>query len=479
MTNLNLAVVQPPQTSAIIDSLRNQAATILASALGSQPLVNFESGGLGNFPYYYLDPATLNFNKLTYDWINTPLLGGNPPIQQSTGALFTNSFISVLSKVVYQLSRADTATLNNAYANATNQQMALLNAWKSTYGTLPTPSQGQMPIDAIMSIICTKWADPPTTVNAIQNSINLQNLLNNAPPSGQAMMPVIANYVNALGSSVTLANAQTMNNAYVNAALRALQTPSAANGGMLLNSSSTTYYPSYTFGTDLSAIINGLQSSNTVEITMDVSIASATEYSVSIRGGTSFTIPFLEFFSLGVGANASYFHDEIVKSANSVSVKMTFTGVTLVNYRPSAFNESVLQNWCFMQPILDAIKNQGQDVSGYHFSPSPGVDFSLNGQFGILQGVAISNYPSAEITVTSSNYQSIQTTFQQSVSTSISFLGIPLGGGSESTYSNSASSSSSTSTVTIKLTPPPNMVAGSNTSSVGWVLGVQTNYPAT
>ena len=131
-----------------------------------------------------------------------------------------------------------------------------------------------------------------------------------------------------------------------------------------------------------------------------------------------------------------------------------------------------------MAPILDAIKNQGKDVSGYQFAPSPGIDFSNNGPFGLLQGVAIANYPSATIVIKSSSYQSIQTTFQQTVSVGISFLGIPLGSATESTYSHSASSSSTDSTVTIVLNPPPNMVAGTNTSAMGWILGAQTNYPA-
>ncbi|HYH56565.1 MAG TPA: hypothetical protein VD772_08145, partial [Anseongella sp.] len=202
------------------------------------------------------------------------------------------------------------------------------------------------------------------------------------------------------------------------------------------------------------------------------------EYSVSIQGGTSFNIPILDFFSVGVSGNASYFHDEIMQNSDSVSITMTFTGPTIVNYSPLTFNQSTMQGWFFMAPILEAIKNQGQDVTGYQFSPSPGIDFSENGPFGLLQGVAIANYPSAKIVVKSSSYQSIQTTFQQTVSVGASFLGIPLGSSTESTYSHSASSSASDSTVTINLNPPPTMVAGTSITSMGWVLGVQTNYPA-
>jgi hypothetical protein len=474
LTHLDLSSVPTPDTPAILEYLRSQAANVLASALGGMPLVNFLTGAQGNFPYYYIDPNNLNFNVGTYNWINTNMLTDVAPIQQSSGNYFTNLFISVLSKISYKLSVADQATLNAAYTNAQNQQMAVLMAWKAAYGSFPSGT-GQ-PIDNIMSTIANTWAKPATTLLAIKNSVNLNVLLNNAPASGSTIMPVIAAYLNALGSSVTLANAVTMNNAYVAQALAAVQTPSTTNGGMLANDNNL--YPGYTVTTPLPSIINNLQStSNSIKISMNVSIANSSEYSVSINGGTAFNIPFAGFFGMSVGGNASYFHDEIVQNSSSVNITMTFTGATLVNYTPNVFNQSTGQNWFFMQPILNAIANGSKDVSGFKFSPNPGIDFSANGPFGILQGVAIANYPSAVITIQSSNYQSIQTTFQQTVSTSVSFLGIPLGGGSESTYSHSASSSSSNSTVTITLNPPPTMVAGTSVSSVGWILGVQTNYP--
>lgn len=475
--NTDFSAVSPPDVSPIIDYLRNKATEALGASLGAAPLVSFCTGGQGNFPYYYNDPANLNFNQLTYDWINTNLLNNVPPVQQSTGSTFSNLFLQVLSKVSYSLSTADKNKLNAAYSNAQNQQMAVLQAWKAQYGSFP-PGSGQ-PIDNIMSTICTTWASPSTTLVALQNSINMSELLNNAPASGQTIMPVVASYLDALGDSVTLANSETMNNAYVKQALRAVQTPSASNGGLVTNDGTGKLHPSYSITTSLSSIINSLSAlTNTITISMSVSIASESEYSVSINGGASFRIPFLDFFSLGVGGNSSYFHEEIVKNSSSVNMTMTFTGPTLVQYTPKTYDLSTGLYWFYMEPILEAIKNANQDVSGYKFSPSPGIDFGSNGPFGLLQGIAIANYPSVKIDIKSSSYQSIQTTFQQTISTSISFLGIPLGGSTESTYSHSASSDASQSEVSITLNPPATLVAGTSTQSVGWVLGVQTNYPA-
>jgi len=476
LVDSNMFTVQPA-VAEILEALSRKARALLGNVLGTQPLVAFQSGGAGNFPYYYQDPNTTVFNALTYRWINNATASDVAPIRQMPGSMFSNEMLTALASVNYSLSKADQVKLSTAYSNAQNQQLAVLNAWKAAYGALPTPTKNQQPIDAVMAVICTTWASPPTTLNAVQASTNVRKLLNNAPASGQTIIPVVVAYLNALGDSISLSNAQSLNNAYVAMALDALQSPTAANGAMALNDG-TTNNPAYMMNTALVDIINGLGAkSNCISITLDVSIASDSEYRVSMHGGASFSIPFGDFFSLGISGHADYFHQQIVQNASSVSVQLTFTGVTLVNYEPSAFNESTGQNWYWPAPILSAIHNAGQDISGYQFSPDPGIDFSANGPFGLLQGVAISNYPSVSITATTSDYESIQTTFQQEVNASLSFLGIPLGGGSESTYSNSASSDSTQSSVTITLNPPPALIAGQSVNSVGWVLGVQTNYP--
>jgi hypothetical protein len=135
-----------------------------------------------------------------------------------------------------------------------------------------------------------------------------------------------------------------------------------------------------------------------------------------------------------------------------------------------------------MDPVTEAIQNglPAKDVTGFRFvTDNPPVkDFSKNGPFGYLDGAAIANYPEVEITVKSADYEKIEKTFEQQSSVSLSFLGIPLGGASESTYSHSVQVDASSSTIVITLTPPATMVAGNAVDSVGWILGVQPMFPA-
>jgi len=458
----------------IINQLKAKAASILGSVLGTSKLHSFNVGSKGNMPYYWQDPRNLEFNEKSYNWINSNLKADTTPTQLDQN--FTNIYIDVLSKVNYSLSKADQAKLNHAKEDATDQQGAVLMAWKSAFGSFPD-GDGQ-PIDNIASQIASNWAKPSTTLQDIQQSININALLNNVPASGKTVVPVFVNWLNAIGESISLENNVTMNNAYLARALAAAQSPTDSNGGLKLNNNDVV--PSYGISTSLASILNGLKDeSNTATMSMTVKRSTESEFTVKVEGEASFSIPVLDLFTINVGGNASYFKSDIATTDNETTVEMSFPGVTLINFGPSDFTKSPSKNWYWMKPITDAISNESDDVSGFKFSPEPQVDFSDSGNFGFLIGTVISNYPSVKITVKSASYDRIQTTFEQSASVGVSFLGIPLGiGGSESTYSNKVTTNSSDSTVTITLNPPPELVAGASTDSVGWILGVQTSYPA-
>lgn len=390
---------------------------------------------------------------------------------------FNSTYIDAFGKIAYSLSTNDEAKLNQAHQDATNQQVALLSAWKEAHGSFPA-GEGP-PIDRIIDTITNDWADPPTNLTAIQSSLNINQLLNKTPPSGKTIIPILTNYLNALGGAISLENNSTMNQAYLGRALAAVQSPNAKNGGLQTDDSA--FHPAYNIATQLSDILNGLKNKgNSISLKMSVSHHSESEFSVSMAGGASFTIPFLDFFGLSVNAEANYFSDHIVKSSKKTDIELTYTGVTLVNFGPVAYDLSMPNKyWYWTKPITKAIENGNSDVSGFKFSPEPQIDFSESGPFGYLTGVAIANYPSVKITVTSSDYESIEKTFQQKVKVGLSFLGIPLGNqGSESTYSHNLNVDSSSETITITLDPPKELIAGTSVDSVGWVLGVQTEYPA-
>ncbi|AZB10820.1 lamin tail domain-containing protein [Chryseobacterium sp. G0162] len=467
------------EASELITELKDKANDILSSVLSTE-LSSITINGKGNFPYYWQDPSNLKFNKKTYDWISSNLKANTEPVQLDQ--VFTNYFIDVFSKVNYSLSEEDTVILNDAHKNATDQQMALLNAWVGAYGSLPPATETMQPIDIIMNKIATEWANPATTLSQIQKSDNLDALLNKTPASGQPILPVLANYLNALGATISLQNNVTMNNGYLSRVLKNVQQPKKDNGGLQLNDDSV--LPAFQVTTPLSDILNGLKNtSQAAQIDMEVKRESESRFQVSVQGKTGFSIPIFDFFTLGIGGNANYFSEDIAISKNSIKISMSFTGVTLVNFGPTDFNIASNMYWAWFDPIRkaevnSADKEKEKHISGYKFSPNPATKFGPDGPFGLLNGVAISNYPSVEITVTGEDYKSIQKTFEQSSSATLSFLGIPLASVTESTYSSSIQVDSSKSTIKITLTPPQSLIAGNNRDSIAWVLGAIVDYPA-
>jgi hypothetical protein len=462
--------------SQIIDMLKSQANDILGSAVGSVPLRAFATGANGGLPYNWQDSLNVTlFNKKTYDWIGSGLKAGGGPVGQD--GVFTNLYIRALSSVSWSLSEADQATLNRDQERATQQAMALQNAWIAAFGGLPA---GDNPINAIATEIATKWANPPATLTAIKNSINLDQLLNTTPAAGEPVRPVFVNWLNALGASVSLQNNVTMNNAYAARALAAVQSPSENNGALKLNDQSLV--PAYQVSTPVNVIQNAMNA-GTPKIVLDMTVqrSSESEFTVKASGGTSFAVPVLEFLSVGVSAHANYFASDIATASNTTTVHMEFPGVNLVNFGPVNFQETgASKYWFWMDPIREAIRNRGREtvVSGFKFAPDPGIDFSAAGPFGYLQGVAISSYPTIVVTVKSADYRRIQQTFEQSVSSRVSFLGITLASATESTCSNKVSVDAASSTVTITISPPPTLVAGTSNDQRGWVLGAQPVYPA-
>ena len=462
----------------ILEQLADDANALLADASGQSfvlppSLVPFTVTALGNFPFYWQNPSNLKFNHLTYDWISSNLRAGFAPVQLDGS--FTNYFIQALGAITYQLSTADLNALSLAKQNAVNQQFAMLSAWQAAYGSIPNATPTQQPIDIIINTIATTWATPPTTWTAMQSSTNIAALLNSAPASGQTILPVLQQYLNALGSSVSLQNAVSMNNGLVQQALAALQNPSVANGG--ISADNNFLYPAFAVLTPLADILSGLNNSaNTITLSMTVTANSPNGYTVSINNNASVNVAASDFFQLFVANNADFFNSLLQNGSAPVQLEMTFPGVVQVNFTPVSFDQSTGQNWFWTTPITEAMKNGTSDVSGFKFAPNPQIDFSAKGPFGFLNAVAISNYPSVKITATNPNPQSVAKTFQSQNVLNPIFMGVPLNASNQKPYSASTQIDNTNSTIIFTLSPPP--ASAQSLTSVGWVLGVQPVFPA-
>jgi hypothetical protein len=477
-----MANANAPDTSKILEELKDESIKILATALGSKTLVPFETGALGNYPFNWQNSLNVSQNnKLNYDWITKNIVQAGDVTSQGE-SLFTNQYLELLLKIGYAYSVADQSAVNKANTDATNQASALQNSWRAAFGALPTPSTGTE-TDAILSIIQTQWASKqPTSLMDIQQSFNLNQLLDLTPASGKQVLPTLTSYLNAINSAIPLVNSSSANTGYLAAALRGIQDPSPANGAVSVaqDGGTATLSPSYGISPQMSETQNALASiGNNLDLAMTVQRTTSDQYTVSVSGNAGFDIPILSLFSMSVSGSASYFQDKIATTDNKVEMTLTYPGVNLVNFGPTAFSQvGKTSDWYWLDPVTEAIANEGKDVTGFKFSPTPPDDFSANGKFGYLEGVAIAGYPTVVIKVTSSSYSSIETEIKQSATVSASFLGIPLGSSTESTYSNSLTTNSSEQSVTITMSPPPELVGGTANNSTAWILGAVKNFPA-
>jgi hypothetical protein len=453
----------------IRNSLADQARVFLQAQFEA-----FSVGAQGNFPYYFqLDNK--EFNSLTYKWINKHV--ESKPQAYEPSSISNEDFIKIWNKVfpriAWELSSGDRTTLNGLKDDVKTTGDNLVGSWKRTYNV------ATITLEQVLDTICNRWANPPTTVPALQVAQDLYVALNAAPVSGQqGIIPVLALYLSALSKFQSMdALAPRYNSQLANAGKNATN-PSTHNGGLKI-SGQQELVPSWDVNSSLPAIIAGLQGSNAAKLTTTVQLPIqeiATQYSVSLDGGAPFLIPYADFFTLTVGADANYFRDHIVSSTNKpVALQFTFHGVTPVRMTPTALELSSLQGWYWLTPVRDAVKNADSDVTGYKFKEPQTVDLSAKGPFGWLQTVAISQYPTITITAQTDTFEEITTTVN-TASVKGSFLGVPLFLGS-SNYSHAAVSDADEKTVTITLTPPAGGLGASQAEKRGWVLGSITSYP--
>jgi hypothetical protein len=224
--------------------------------------------------------------------------------------------------------------------------------------------------------------------------------------------------------------------------------------------------PSGGTGKSFSASFTASQgSSNTVDVT------------ASTGGGAVGDLDF--FFTLSGSASASLNIFSADSSQKSVEVGLQFNGVTTVTPKPYPYSITSGKGWWNPDPVQNAAQNESgssANESGYYFTPKPPYNFGTNGDFGFLSRLLISQQPVLTLKYNTSNYSAYQKTFQEQSHWGISFLGIPLGGGSQSYYECDTSYDSSSQTVTVTMTPVGNTTPVTPTDQLAYVVGGEVNW---
>jgi hypothetical protein len=378
-------------------------------------------------------------------------------------------------------SAADNATMQQAATQSQTQASAIVQAYVAVYGP-PTAAQMQTaqafnpfiqtPLDYIMVYLAGYlWAGKPTrplTQTSMQSTPNLSTLLQYAPPSATPVIQSIPAYLNALGSSTSLMDMQSLGGFTLQQIKNNLLTPSQANGGtQLFNPPSSNYFAGYFSSLIPSQILQDLSNtSQQVTMTFSATASSSSSYNISFSGQAGFS---WGGDLLDVSASTSWRGDvaRAQGAGSTMNITMTYPGVTVIPMFPKPWQQSSggTSGWWYEPIIYQAFANfqaGSKAQSGFIFKNGlpQGITLGQDG-LGYLQAIVVSGYPTITVEFTNGNYSQFSSWLSTHTSVSVSLFGfIPLGSSSVDTYTASASQSSSGSSFTLTLTPPAPGSAG-------------------
>lgn len=470
-----------PIKQAFFQELSAQAQSTVTKNLNINTMLPVDEGGLGDFPWFWNNGGV--FNQKTYSWLNNVWRYNADGYVETDGSEFTTDFFNVIMGTSYFLSTQDQATLNQAVNTNATIVNSVIGDWISAFG--PIPSENTTPVMKL-SFITSKivaWGASGLTLGMLRSNPDPMSLLANRPSGSET---VINDFMTYLSNTSSVENIQaavlSYNNQLIDLRRNLQPAPSAASPGWMqtvddngtnaivptinINQSTATIqnalYPSAGSGASFSVVM-GVQKidQNTVQVTA----------SGGIGGQGS-----IGWFGLYGGASASYNMFSFDEQVQSLSVKMTFNGVTKVTPIPAPYDISSRSGWWNPKPIKDAV-NFDPTKGGYKFNLDPGYNFGTNGTFGLISNVVISQQPTFELTYTKANFSKFQQVFQQQSSWGISFLGIPLAGGSQSYYHSELKEDATAGTITITMTPPVGPAPVPTLDQLAYVIGAQILWP--
>ncbi|WNJ17557.1 hypothetical protein [Pontibacter sp. G13] len=379
-----------PVISALFDQI-SQRLTFRARGVQRQ-LQPFRTGGLGNFPYYWQNPTDLAFNIRTFNWINANLKANTFPYEQAMGSTFLNLFIDALASISYRLSEADQQRMVELSHQILTSQVELMEVWNSIYGN---PSSGKVfTIDEIFQIILNQWAAPPISMMELQDAADPIQLLNQMPAEGEPVIPPLLSYLLLLKTNQNFINAVSLYTGRLVSALEAAQNPTLENGAMQTTDG---LRPAYSVSPSVPEIERQLNDPS-AEISLDIEITEQdNDLIISVNGTDEFSGRFSELLQLEFEEDPALLESLLKLSDGSIKAKVRFHGLCDVSFHPVDFHESAQKYWFWMEPILNAINDENTDASGYHFLPTPNIDFGHKGPFGHIVGAVISKLPQFEL----------------------------------------------------------------------------------
>lgn len=474
---------------ALFDSMRQKAVQALGDQ-GNLNLVSVNTGSLGNFPWFYESQGELNQNTFLY--LNHRM-GPDPNGSGAVASLgdFINAYIGVLQAIDFKFSSADQAKVtaaNNASQNAAN---TLVTSYQSTYGAITAQDLSGSGLFnptktdyIILYAAGQKWSGNAAglTYQQMLNAPKLSDLLPKMPPNAAPIVANISSYLSAIGNIANLLDLAAAKRGQLQKMMRNASTPTVDNGGLqtISGAGEGPVVPGWTINESEQSLNQSLgNAGSSITVSMSASQSNSSTTQVSVEGSVGFTIP-IDFLEIGVSASSSYNMSEVSGNSAAYTINAVFPGPTLVTFEPTGFDIATGMGWYDADPIHEAFNNSQQDVTGYYFSSVPSYHLNKGGDFGLLNALAISQFPTITINFAQGDYSQYQSRVTENSSVDVKLFGLcKVGGVSQSMYHATSAANSSGSGFTVTLNPGPNnqLDPAGSLSNQALVLAAQVVYP--
>lgn len=468
------------QANQAVSSIYNVSVTPISTA------------GVGGFNYIWESPD-LQFNQDTFNYINQRVVPGTPAAQLSDP--ISTDYDHLLQRITFQYSQKDQQTINQAQTTANQQSTAIVSQYSTTYKPITqemlSAAGVQTHIDYIIQyVVAQQWSgtltskQPPLSLTQMEQARNLSSLLPYVPPSGANLLPAITQYLSLLSSVLPLQQLSMNANWMLQQLKTNTEHPSSTNGGITTvngNDGTTAEHVGYAIPVAVTAIQNDLSNTaRVIQVQMAASQSSQNTLSVSVAQSADVTVPLDWFLSLSGGEESSQYNlFSFQGTGTDVSISMSFAGFSWVPVEVAQFQEDTVSGWMSAQVLAQAAQNQGQDITGLAFFEPTGFDLGAGGNFGMLTGVLISNYPTFTMTYAHGDYSTFQESFQEQSSWNVSFLGISIASFSQSRYQATSQQNSTSGGFTVTFAPSTETLNVPDLQKQAYVIGGSIAYPGT
>lgn len=447
---------------AFIDEIQRQTAQLLATKLdGEFSVVSYPAG----FNYGITYGPNAYWNGATMSDIDT-LLGVSSNGQlELTGGGFSDFYVQLMQGVTFSFSQADEQLMDAQDKAASAQIASVLTEFENAGGVYNDPLPFGGKLQDVFDQLTARYGS-----------------LDKLPKSLNALRNAIASYQAKAGDSYAMHNRYYAATARIAAALDAATTPTKQNGGQQISAQS--WVVGYTPDKLPTAnqLIGSLNTAgNALEVVINLNDFTEESVQMSLSGGFEFPIPIGELFDISIGASASYDLSRYALSSTSVTMNMTYPGVTVVSTMPSRLSADNKTGW-FANDILEEVATKtGQDATGYKLQ---GSEYDIDDLFGPgmafsrLKTFVISQQPTIEMTFTGTELSRVTSDFKVGASIKLQLFGLFTLGEAEGSYAvHNVQVDSKTGTV--KLTFGPPKVSGTTPleKQVAYVLGGVASYP--